>query len=153
MGTNNSCALEVSCVGPSLTTCTSKDYSLTYCVVNNSLFLPEIYSLVSVSLFLVQKKKNKTQTERMKLLAWSHCVISAVEAELELEADRQPLPIPNGDKSFLIKSNMGQLPNHEFSNVSGLSPVLVCSLELSRVHKMQLKIFKHRLMKDFHFAL
>lgn len=36
----------------------------------------------------------------MKLLPWSCCVISVVEAELELEADRQPLPIPNGDKFF-----------------------------------------------------
>lgn len=36
----------------------------------------------------------------MKLLAWSDCVISVVEAELELEADRQSLTIPNGDKSF-----------------------------------------------------
>lgn len=56
----------------------------------------------------------------MKLLARSHYVISVVEAELELEADRQPLPVPNGDKSFLIRSNMGQLPHHEFSNISGL---------------------------------
>lgn len=89
----------------------------------------------------------------MKLLAWSHCVISVVvEAELELETDRQPLPIPNGDKYFLIKSNMGQLPHHEFSNISRLCPVSVFSLELSCVHKIQVKIFKHRLMKDFRFA-
>lgn len=58
-------------------------------------------------------------------------MISVVEAELELEADRQPLPIPNGDNFFLIKSNMGRFPHHEFSNMSGHSPVAVfgCSIQ------------------------
>lgn len=67
-------------------------------------------------------------------------MISVLEAELELKGDRQPLPIPSGDKSLLIRSNMGQLPHHEFSNISGLSPVSVFSLELSSVHKIHLKI-------------
>lgn len=52
---------------------------------------------------------------------------------------------------------MGQFPHHEFSNISGLSPVSVFSLELSCVHVLKyLKcILKYlsRLMKNFHFTL
>jgi len=55
---------------------------------------------------------------------------SVVETELELEAGSWHLPVPNGDKYFLIKSNVGQLYCHEFSNISGLSPVSLFSLEL-----------------------
>ena len=39
---------------------------------------------------------------------------SVVEAVLELEADSWHIPIPSGDKSVLIKSNVGQLSHQEF---------------------------------------
>lgn len=78
---------------------------------------------------------------------------SVVEAELEFEADSQHLPIPNGNKSFLIKSNVGQLSHHLFSNISGLFPVSVFSLELQCVHNKCVKILKHRVGRNLHFAL
>lgn len=55
---------------------------------------------------------------------------SLVEAEREFEADSQHLLIPTGDKSFLIKSNVGLLSHHKLPAIYGLFPISAFSLEL-----------------------
>lgn len=87
-------------------------------------------------LFLTEKKKKEIWDRKDEITCLESWCDSVVEAELELEADSQRLPIPNGDISFLIKSNVGQLSHHEFSNRSGLSSLSVFTINLLKYVNM-----------------